>query len=202
MPNKIQELTDKLYNEGLSKGKQEAEEMKEAAKKEAAAIIAEARVDAEKIAAEARKQAAELRTNTENDLKMASVQTIAAIKQQIENVLTATATAPVKGAMSDDAFVKDLLMTIGKAFNPGNSEPVSLEVIIPAQKKEALASFVEGEFAKAMKAGVEVSFSKHFQNGFKISPKGEGYTISFTEEDFKNILADYLRPGTKKLLFG
>ena len=26
MQNKLQELTDKLYNEGLSKGKQEAEE--------------------------------------------------------------------------------------------------------------------------------------------------------------------------------
>lgn len=28
MDNKLQELTDKLYNEGLSKGKQEAEALK------------------------------------------------------------------------------------------------------------------------------------------------------------------------------
>lgn len=33
MQNKLQELTDKLYNEGLSKGKQEAEEMVAKAKK-------------------------------------------------------------------------------------------------------------------------------------------------------------------------
>ncbi len=31
MDNKLQELTDKLYNEGLSKGKQEAEALKAAA---------------------------------------------------------------------------------------------------------------------------------------------------------------------------
>ena len=30
MQNKLQELTDKLYNEGLSKGKKEAEDLKAA----------------------------------------------------------------------------------------------------------------------------------------------------------------------------
>lgn len=35
MQNKLQELTDRLYNEGLSKGKKEAEDLKAAAAKEA-----------------------------------------------------------------------------------------------------------------------------------------------------------------------
>ena len=43
MDNKLQELTDKLYNEGLSKGKQEAEALKAAAAKESEQIISEAR---------------------------------------------------------------------------------------------------------------------------------------------------------------
>lgn len=33
MENKLQELTDKLYNEGLSKGKKEAEELKKKLRK-------------------------------------------------------------------------------------------------------------------------------------------------------------------------
>ena len=41
MQNKLQELTDKLYNEGLSKGKQEAELLRANAKKEAEKIIME-----------------------------------------------------------------------------------------------------------------------------------------------------------------
>ena len=39
MQNKLQELTDKLYNEGLQKGKQEAEQLKANAKNEAAQKI-------------------------------------------------------------------------------------------------------------------------------------------------------------------
>jgi len=203
MSNKLQELTDKLYNEGLSKGKQEAEEMKAAAQKEAARIVADARAEAEKIISDARKQADDLRSNTANDLRMASVQTIASIRQQIEDIIVArTAAAPVKAAMTDDEFVKDLLMTIAKAFNPAGAEPVALEVIFPAAKQKEISAFVEDKAASVLGGGLEVSFSKYFQNGFKIGPKGEGYTISFTEADFSQMLSDYLRPGTKKLIFG
>lgn len=203
MSNKLQELTDKLYNEGLSKGKQEAEQMKAAAQKEAAGILAEARAEADKIIAEARKQADEIQTNTTNDLRMASVQTIASIKKQVEELIIAkTAVTPVESAMSDDEFVKELLMTIARAFNSSAAEPVPLEVIFPASKQKEMADFVGKKAAEVLGSGLEVSFSKHFRNGFKIAPKGEGYTISFTAEDFSEMLSDFLRPGTKKLIFG
>ena len=54
MDNKLQELTDKLYNEGLSKGKQEAEALKAAAAKESEQIISEARKEADRILEAAR----------------------------------------------------------------------------------------------------------------------------------------------------
>ena len=47
MQNKLQELTDKLYNEGLSKGKQEGEEILAKAKVQAEEIIAKAKAEAE-----------------------------------------------------------------------------------------------------------------------------------------------------------
>ena len=47
MENKLQELTDKLYNEGLSKGKKEGEEILANARKEAADIIAAAQKEAD-----------------------------------------------------------------------------------------------------------------------------------------------------------
>ena len=80
MQNKLQELTDKLYNEGLSKGKKEAEDLKAAAVKESDRIIADARKEAEKIVADARKEAEELRTRVENDIRMASSQTISSVR--------------------------------------------------------------------------------------------------------------------------
>ena len=47
MENKLQQLTQKLYDEGLEKGRAEADRLVAEAKKEAAKIVAEARAQAE-----------------------------------------------------------------------------------------------------------------------------------------------------------
>ena len=67
MQNKLQELTDKLYNEGLSKGKQEGEEILAKAKVQAEEIIAKAKAEAEAIVAAAHKDAADLKTKVEGE---------------------------------------------------------------------------------------------------------------------------------------
>ena len=49
MENKLQQLTQKLYDEGLEKGRAEADRLVGEAKNEAAKIVAEARAQAEEI---------------------------------------------------------------------------------------------------------------------------------------------------------
>lgn len=202
MQNKLQELTDKLYNEGLSKGKQEAEQMKANAKNEAAQIIAQAKEQAQEILAKAQSEAAELKSKTENDVKMASLQAFTAVKQQIENVIVAKTLAPAKAAASETEFLKEIIKSIVSAFNPNNSDSVALDIILPAEKQAELEQFAKEQLSKICSAGVDVQFSKGVQGGFKIAPKGEGYMLSFTDKDFENIIAEYLRPKTKELLFG
>lgn len=202
MQNKLQELTDKLYNEGLSKGKQEAEQMKANAKNEAAQIIAQAKEQAQEILAKAQSEAAELKSKTENDVKMASLQAFTAVKQQIENVIVAKTLAPAKAAASETEFLKEIIKSIVSAFNPENSDSVALDIILPADKQAELEKFAKEQLSKICSAGVDVQFSKGIQGGFKIAPKGEGYMLSFTDKDFENIIAEYLRPKTKELLFG
>lgn len=203
MPNKLQELTDKLYQEGLSKGKEDALRMIEKAKAESATIIADAKKEGERIVAEAKKEAEELSAKINNDLKMASMQSISAIKQQVESsIITKSISTPIKEAISDSEFVKSLILTIVKAFNASQAEPMSLSMILPEKMKGQLASFLENEIKAEMRAGVDVSFSKHITGGFKIGPKDGGYIISFTDGDFEKIISEYLRPATKKVLFG
>lgn len=203
MPNKLQELTDKLYQEGLSKGKQEAQEMKALAKREADVILSDAREEAKKIIAQAQKDSQELKSKVENDVKMASTQTISALRQSVENIIiTKALSSPVKESLTDAEFVKSLIQTIVKAFNASNPEPLSLNLVLPVAMQEKLKSFVEKDAAKEMGAGLTVSFSKQMAGGFKIGPKDGGFLISFSDGDFEKILADYLRPSTKELLFG
>ena len=203
MQNKLQELTDKLYNEGLSKGKKEAEDLKAAAVKESDRIIADARKEAEKIVTDARKEAEELRTRVENDIRMASSQTISSVRQRIENIIIAKAvSADTKKSLEDPDMIKSLLTTVAAAFNAADAAPAGLEAVLPASMQESLKAWFGKNATEAMNKGIDVTFSKQIQGGFRIGPKDGGYMISFAEGDFENILTEYLRPTARKLLFG
>ena len=201
MQNKLQELTDKLYNEGLSKGKQEGEEILAKAKVQAEEIIAKAKAEAEAIVTAAKKEADDLKTKVQGDLKMAAGQSIAATKKDIETLVVTKMTAEeTSKALTSAEFVKEVILAVAKGFN--TEEPVDLEVILPEKLKAELEPFVAEELAKALKGGVEASFTKKIAGGFTIGPKDGGYFISFTEETFNALISEYLRPATKKILFG
>ena len=201
MHNKLQELTDKLYNEGLSKGKQEGEEILAKAKIQAEETVGKAKAEAEAIVAAARKEAEDLKTKVQGDLKMAAGQSIAATKKDIETLIVTKMTAEETAkALTSAEFVKEVILAVAKGFN--TEEPVDLEVVLPEKLKAELEPLVAGELAKTLKGGVEASFTKKIAGGFTIGPKDGGYFISFTEETFNALISEYLRPATKKILFG
>ena len=201
MQNKLQELTDRLYNEGLSKGKQEGEQILAKAKAQAEEIVAKAHAEAAAIVAAANKDAEELRTKVQSDLKMAASQSVAATKKDIETLVVAKLTeADVKSALTSADFVKEVILAVAKGFN--TEEPADLEVVLPESLKADLEGFVANELGKALKGSVEASFSKKIAGGFTIGPKEGGYFVSFTDETFNALISEYLRPATKKILFG
>ena len=75
MSNKLKELTDRLYNEGLSKGREEGELLLANARKEAEDILAAARREAETIVKEAAENAEKLRSKAESSFSTRFVQT-------------------------------------------------------------------------------------------------------------------------------
>ena len=201
MQNKLQELTDKLYNEGLSKGKQEGEELLAKAKTQADEMIAKAQAEAAQIIAAAQQQAEEIKTKTASDIKMASSQSLAATKKDIETLVVGKMTdEAVKKALASADFVKDIIKAVAEKFTTDG--PVDLALVLPESLKKDLEPFVSTELAKILGSGVEATFSKKVSGGFQIGPKEGGYFVSFTEDTFKQLISEYLRPATKKLLFG
>lgn len=201
MQNKLQELTDKLYNEGLSKGKQEGEAVLANARVQAAEIVENAKKEAAGIVAAARKEAENIRAKADGDLRIAAGQSIEATKQAIENLVVCNLTQKeVSSALTSAAFVKELLTAVVKAYS-ASSEAEGLDAVLPETLKKETEPFIKKELASMLKGGLNVTYSKKISGGFTISPKGSGYFISFTDETFNSLISEYLRPATKKILF-
>lgn len=201
MSNKLQELTDRLYNEGLSKGKEEGEILLSKARKEADEIIANARKQAEDIVTEAENRAAQLKEKAESDIKMASEQALMATKKDIENLLVnALCTEETEKVLSEEKFLKEIILAVAQKFSTQQSEDISL--VLPASLESMLEPWVSTELKKALKKEISVDFSKKIKGGFSIGPQNESWYISMSDESFKALISEYLRPVTKKLLFG
>ena len=199
--DKLQELTQRLYEEGLAKGKEEGQALLEKAKEEAALIVKKAQEEADAILAKAHKEAEDYKVKVEGDVKMAASQAIQATRADIENLLvTRMADKEVEKALSSEEYIKGIIRTVAEKFSA--EEPADLALILPENLKAGLEPFVRNELGKLLGKGVEASFSKKISGGFKIGPKDGGYFVSLTDETFKDLVGGYLRPATKKILFG
>ena len=164
-------------------------------------MIAKAQAEAAQIVAAAQKQADEIRTKTSSDIKMAASQSIAATKKDIETLIVGKMTdEAVKKTLASADFVKDIIKAVAAKFTTDG--PVDISLVLPESLKADLEPFATKELAKILGAGVEASFSKKVSGGFKIGPKEGGYFVSFTDETFDELISEYLRPATKKILFG
>lgn len=201
MLTKLQELTDRLYQEGLSKGQAEGEEILGKAREEARQILDQARKEARDIVESAKAEALDYKTKIESDLKMAASQSLLATRQDIENLIVAKLSdTQVKDAMTAPEFVQGIITAVAQKFSAEGATDLSL--VLPASMQAALEPFVKNQLGKVLGSEVQATFSKKISGGFTIGPKDGGWFVSMTDETFSDLISSYLRPATKKLLFG
>ncbi|MBD3390399.1 MAG: V-type ATP synthase subunit E [Chitinivibrionales bacterium] len=203
MANKIAELTDKIYKEGVEKGEEQAKQIVESAKAKAEGIIADAKKEAEKIVADAKSQAEEQKRNAANEIKLAGQQALSSIKQQILDVVVADAIEKgVSATLDDPAVMKDLIVAVVQSWQGGAGRDLSLEVLLPEAKKEELEKSLAGGLQKSLKQGVKISFSRGIRGGFQIGQADGSFKVSLTDEDFAEFFKEFLRPKARSYLFG
>jgi V/A-type H+/Na+-transporting ATPase subunit E len=202
MQTKLQELTEKIYSEGVEKANDEAKRIEAEAKKQADEMLEKAKKDAEKIIKDAEKEAEDLKKNSLNELQLASRQAISDIKQKVVALIDYKAVNPeIKGAFKDVEFTQLIIETVVKNWNPKGSDAVSLSVLLPEDKKKEFEAFFQKKTKDLLEKGLEIGFSEDVKGGFKIGPKEGGYMVSFTEEDFENFFKAYLRPRLIEILY-
>lgn len=202
MENKLQELTKKLYDEGLSKGRQDADTLLAEAQQKAKKIVADAEHQAEQAKRTAEKNADDLHRQTLAELGMAGKQMVGQLKGEIADMVVArSAKDAVKQALLDGNFIKELLLAVASNWKGSSSEKVSLVAMLPADREKELGQALEGSVREQIGDGLELVYSDGVKSGFRIAPKNGGYYIDFSDDSFYALLGEYLRPKVKEILF-
>ncbi len=201
MQSKLQELTDKLYAEGLEKGRAQGDKYLSDAKAQAEKTVSDAKAQAQEIVSKAQSDAASLSQKAESDVKMASQQALQSTKKDIEDLLLhSLVDRKVDKALSDTDFVREIISAVAGNFSTEQSGDIAL--VLPASLRSQTEAWVKNELSASLGKGVSASFSKKIAGGFTIGPADGSWYVSLSDESFKALIAEYLRPVTKKLLFG
>ena len=202
MENKLEHLTRKLYDEGLEKGRAEADRLVSEATAEASRIVAEAQAKADGIVKQAQERADDTAKNAMTEIALAGRQAVSKIKNELtEAVVVKSTAAGVKAANLDGAFVKDMLLAVAKNWNGAAGSKVELTALLPESARTELDSAMKAAATELLAAGIEVGYSADVRSGFKVSQREGGYYISFSDDDFNALIGSYLRDKVRDLLF-
>ena len=196
MNTTLQELTDKIYAEGVEKGKQQADALVLAAQNQSESIIEDAHRQAEAILAEAQRKASELDKNTRAELKLFAAQSVSALKTEITNLLSdKIASDSVRAATADAKFMQKIIADLASALAENT------EVVIEAKDAEALRKYFVANAKGLLAKGVEIREVKGIKTSFTIAPKAGGYKLAFGDDEFIEYFKEFLRPQLVELLF-
>lgn len=200
MENKLDILTKKLYDEGVDKARQEADEIISQAKQGAAKIIADAETKAEDLKTAAAKDIESLKKKAESEMTLSARQAVTALKQSITDLIAGQIAGQIaKVGFEDKAFVQELLISIVKKWDVASGS-LNLEIILSAEEKEKFESFVAQKYKDLLDKGLSIKIGE-MKDEFVIRPKDGAYQVAFSEALFEAFFNQYMRGLTKTLLY-
>jgi V/A-type H+-transporting ATPase subunit E len=196
MNTKLQELTEKIYQEGVEKGQTEATAIVEQAKAVAAGITAKAEEEAAAILASATEKAVELSRNTKAELQLFANQIVNALKTEIMNLVCGEVVSEaVTAAATDKDFMQQVMLTFVK--NMATDEGVTIEAL----QAEKLTAYFKAHAKDLLNKGVTIKQVNNVKTQFVLTPENSGYKLNFGEDEFISFFKEFLRPQLVEMLF-
>ena len=203
MSDKLKELTQRLYRDGVEKAKVEGQSLRDQAQKDAMNIRAQAESDAQRILQEAEKRAAELQLRTQKELAMAAQQAQAMVKQNITNALCHSLLSQgIAQSLSSQELLSELILLAMKSWGDDAHHSVPDMALVLGEEHSGIFAKKLADVLKAELHTVpEIQFSPRLVAGFRIESLDGSYVLSFSDADFEEFFRSFLKGHIRHLLF-
>lgn len=197
MEVQLQELIERIRNEGVGVAKTEAERIVAEAQAQAAAIVAAAEKKAASASAEARTEAARAQAAGEAALQQASRNLILAVRKRLEAMLASIARAETAKAMNEDLMAK-LIPEVVKAWTSAGAG--DLAVMLPPDSLKKLESKLHGLLKQELSKGAEIRPLANLDAGFRIQDRAGSLSWDFSAGELAKMLSQFLNPRLAAIL--
>lgn len=212
----VQELIDKLKNEGIAEGEKQANHIINEAQMEASQIIAKAKSEADQFFAEAHRAIEVERLSANEAIKMAFRDSELTLRSKFRETFSDYLKRLVSYELQDKDFIKQFVLAVASLKKDEVSKAPEIEILLPSQLfktdengiylteegKTSCRHLILGITGQMLREGVELSITEDFKGGVKVRLVGEDIEIDLTDEAFSNLLLKYLLPRYRSIVSG
>lgn len=211
----VEALIDRLRQQGVDKGQEEAAQLIAEAQHRADWLIEQAEQEAKQIRDRAMADAERLRKGGEDALKIAARDVQLLLREALGRVFADRVRILVSEQLDDAEFMQSLLREVVCAVRENAElDSKSVEVLLPAQfvgidelrrnpnayREGKLSNFVQQLLAEQLREGV--SFDIGDQRGLVLRFEGEDAEMDLSDRALSELLLRHLQPRFRALLEG
>ncbi|WP_442508610.1 hypothetical protein SH528x_000134 [Novipirellula sp. SH528] len=209
----VQELINKLHQEGVASGEIEAERLVGNARKEAMSILDNARTEAESIITNAKEEREKVIENGNQALRLASRDVRLRVREACYDEFTKKLKRLVGLTLKDRKFLEEFILEVSqKAIPDDPNQP--LRVLLPAGtathdeiakevapvRPDSLAAFVLGLTADILRDGLTFGVSDDPSPGITVQIVDDDVQLELTDETITALLLQYLAPRFRAIM--
>jgi len=191
MSEHVQELIDKIKQEGVQAGEEVAAQLEKEAKQKARDMIADAKRQAEEIIQAAKEEQAKLEESTRASLQQASRDTVLSLRQEIEKILQKIVQKEVADSLTGEQLCTIISAVISESIKDEGME-ADIHVAVSKKDLEVLEKGFLAKMQKKIKQPIKLQASEDIEHGFTISYDGGKSCFDFTDASLGHFLGSFV----------
>jgi V/A-type H+-transporting ATPase subunit E len=201
----VQKLIDRLHDQGVTKGREEADALVSSARRQAMEIEDQANRQAEAILAEARKEAEQTRRSGEEAVRLAGRDTVLELTEALRENVFRKLRSLVQNQLQDESVLRAMVLEITRqAVSRDHKEQVHLVFLEDTSSDkfsaESLDEFARGLVADALREGLTYSVADSESPGIRVQFVNDDVEVELNSEILTELLTRRLSPRFREIL--
>jgi V/A-type H+-transporting ATPase subunit E len=212
----VQQFIDKLRQDGIDAGQEQAEQILLDARKRADEIIAEAKEQADKMLQSAQDQAKGEIQSVRDAFQLAYRDSLLALKENITVDFALRVKQLISAQLRDEEFLRQLILAVAIQSTPRDINEKTIEILLPkrfigrhgvrpakqSSEKDPLTEFVTALAAEQFRDGVTFDVSPAHDSGIRVRIVDDDIELNITDQAVSDLLLEYLLPRYRALIDG
>lgn len=212
----IEELIERLRDEGVAKGRDEAERIVADAEARARFLVSQAQDEADELVNKARSEAKSLTQSAEDALQIAARDMLLSLRERLSHRFAGEVRRLIGQEIQEPETIRQLIVAVAARQSELLPDDKDLEILLPRQVLDMAelssdpGELAEGELSKIvlgltdamLREGITIQVADSDATGIKAKVVDDEIEVEVTTESVAALLLEHLQPRFRALLEG